>query len=694
MKKIAVYFLIGLFLLFALVLSCKDKPTPPVPPEIIIADNVVVIEEEGTVTLESIDSTTFTYSFVGDQPDIETGDILVGDEYGGYFRKASSITSQGNQLIIETEDAALVEAILQGSFQITDTLDWNSVNLSGDGNKQGKIKGGDGIELLPNGTIEFSNLQIFSDDYLDISISEGSLSFTPAIDIGGDIDFPGILGEFHALATGTVDVYADFYSISSRDYTISNEITIPGAQYEFGPFHIMIGFVPLWYSYELSLVAGFYYSSGAALETQHGFRNIASLTVGARYEDGDWDAVFDPRLELTDREVIWDKSDNVTLKCYIKPTLTMRFYSFLGPYLDAGPFLTLNGEVNYPQWQYDLNAGLESSLGFNVRFLSFELDAFNTVLYADSVTIASESGSAPSNSPPNPPSNPSPADNSEDQSVNTVLSWSCSDPDSGDVLSYDVNFGTSSSPPLVNSNQSQTTYDPGELNNGTQYFWQIAAKDNHQHETDGPLWVFTTVVEESTGTVTDIDGNTYQTVRIGDQWWMAENLKVTHYRNGNPIPIETADIPWRNLTTGAYCNYNNDVNNVAVYGRLYNWYAVNDVRNIAPEGWHVPSDAEWQTLVDYLGGNAIAGGKMKETGTTHWNSPNTGATNESGFTARAGGNRHIWGWFENFGVQARHWSTTEYIIYAWCNFLAYNHSASVRAYSNKTAGYSVRCVRD
>lgn len=138
-------------------------------------------------------------------------------------------------------------------------------------------------------------------------------------------------------------------------------------------------------------------------------------------------------------------------------------------------------------------------------------------------------------------------------------------------------------------------------------------------------------------TVTDYDGNVYQTVLIGDQCWMMENLKVTHYRNGDPIPHVTDGVTWGNLTSGAYCNYNNDEGNVATYGRLYNWYAVDDSRNIAPAGWHVPSDAEWQTLVDYLGGDAVAGGKMKEAGTTHWASPNTGATNESGFTALPGG---------------------------------------------------------
>ena len=111
------------------------------------------------------------------------------------------------------------------------------------------------------------------------------------------------------------------------------------------------------------------------------------------------------------------------------------------------------------------------------------------------------------------------------------------------------------------------------------------------------------------GTVTDIDGNLYYTVKIGEQWWMLENLRVTHYRNGDAIPNVTDDAEWEGLSTGAYCDYDNDPANVATYGRLYNWYAVGDSRNIAPAGWHVPSDDEWQTLVDYLGGSSVAGGE-------------------------------------------------------------------------------------
>ena len=211
----------------------------------------------------------------------------------------------------------------------------------------------------------------------------------------------------------------------------------------------------------------------------------------------------------------------------------------------------------------------------------------------------------------------------------------------------------------------------------------------------GSATSFTTEEALQTGTVTDIDGNTYQTVKIGDQWWTAENLKVTHYRNGDAIPNVTDNTEWSNLTTGAYCNYDNDDNNADTYGSLYNWYAVNDRRNIAPEGWHVPSDAEWQILIDYLGGEGVAGGKMKATGTTIWNSPNTGATNESGFSALPGGYRHDDEGYYNMCYDTYFWSSSGSSSRdAWYRNLDYDYSGVYRNYDYKRYGFSVRCVRD
>ena len=195
------------------------------------------------------------------------------------------------------------------------------------------------------------------------------------------------------------------------------------------------------------------------------------------------------------------------------------------------------------------------------------------------------------------------------------------------------------------------------------------------------------------GPITDIDGNIYQTVAIGNQWWMAENLKVTHYRNGDAIPNVIDNAMWYGLTTGAYCEYDNDVNNVATYGRLYNWYAVNDSRNIAPEGWHVPSNAEWQALIDYLGGDYS---KMKEAGESHWSDGCGGGTNESGFTALPGGERHAW--YENYldmGYGAHFWSSTNLDNYKACYRIVActTYESSVGA-ARMQAGFSVRCVKD
>jgi len=159
---------------------------------------------------------------------------------------------------------------------------------------------------------------------------------------------------------------------------------------------------------------------------------------------------------------------------------------------------------------------------------------------------------------------------------------------------------------------------------------------------------FTTLFCPST--VTGNDGNVYQVVRIGNQCWMAENLRTTRYANGDAIPQVTGNSTWSSLSTGAWCWYDNDNQYENPYGKLYNWHAVADSRNICPAGWHVPTDAEWDALANFLGGSNVAGGKMKATGTAHWNSPNTDATNSSGFTGLPGGYRYYYGYFYSVGA--------------------------------------------
>jgi uncharacterized protein (TIGR02145 family) len=195
-------------------------------------------------------------------------------------------------------------------------------------------------------------------------------------------------------------------------------------------------------------------------------------------------------------------------------------------------------------------------------------------------------------------------------------------------------------------------------------------------------------------TVTDIDGNVYNTVTIGTQVWMKENLKVTKYRNGDAIGTTTGGIP--NDSSSKYqWAYDGNESNATIYGRLYTGYAATDTRGICPTGWHVPTDAEWTTLIDYLGGSGVAGGKMKEAGTTHWNSPNTGADNSSGFTGLPGGTRFNDGTFYYMGYLGYWWSATDYdATRTWTSGLYSPNSAVNRDPIDKDRGFSVRCVGD
>jgi uncharacterized protein (TIGR02145 family) len=205
------------------------------------------------------------------------------------------------------------------------------------------------------------------------------------------------------------------------------------------------------------------------------------------------------------------------------------------------------------------------------------------------------------------------------------------------------------------------------------------------------------IIKGQSQTVTDIDGNVYNTVTIGTQVWLKENLKTTHFNNGDSIPFVTYLHLWEFLTTPAYCNYFNDSNNVSTYGRLYNWNTVNDNRNMCPIGWHVPADTEWTILVNYLGGYSIAGGKMKEPDTIHWWSPNIGASNYSGFTGLPGGyiNSHTGGMFVNKRLSGYFWSSTGCDTCGYWSRILFNFTPEIhRIGLQYTDGLSVRCLSD
>jgi len=206
--------------------------------------------------------------------------------------------------------------------------------------------------------------------------------------------------------------------------------------------------------------------------------------------------------------------------------------------------------------------------------------------------------------------------------------------------------------------------------------WAYATNDNGSGY--GNVVSFSTIGT----TITDIDGNEYKTVMIGTQVWMAENLRTTRFNDGNDIPLVTNNVDWYYLSTPGFCWYNNDESTYkSTYGALYNGYA----KNICPPGWHQPNSSDWEILCDYLGGDSIAGGKLKQTGTEFWNSPNSGATNETGFTALPGGYR------SNSGV----FYYAQYGGIWYPGYSMSNNDTKIRSFNyGYNNGLSVRCVRN
>ena len=266
------------------------------------------------------------------------------------------------------------------------------------------------------------------------------------------------------------------------------------------------------------------------------------------------------------------------------------------------------------------------------------------------------------------------------------------------ITARGVCWGTNSNPTTANSKTTDgigtgnyTSVLTGLQPNITYYVRAYAtnangtAYGNEQH--------FVTQALSET-TVTDIDGNVYDVVTIGSQTWMKENLKVTRYSNGEPISSGLNDATWKAATTGAFSIYNNDAGNNNVYGKLYNWYAGVDSRKIAPPGWHVPSRQEWETLTNFLGGLSVAGGQIKESGLVHWATPNTGATNSSGFTGLPTGSRLNTGAFDFIGSGGYWWTITEDSAEADAILLKNDVAEAIIVTGSKQNGAAIRCIKD
>jgi len=268
------------------------------------------------------------------------------------------------------------------------------------------------------------------------------------------------------------------------------------------------------------------------------------------------------------------------------------------------------------------------------------------------------------------------------------------------VIARGVCWSTNQNPTIADNytvNGTGTAGYPSELNllDPVHTYFVRAYATNSMGTSYGNQVSFTTPEYPNCGTVTDIDGNVYQTVTIGAQCWLRENLKTTKYRDGTAIPLVADSLAWSNLSTPGYCWYNNDAAaNKNTYGALYNWYVVSTGK-LCPTGWHVPDRSDCDILSSYLGDKIGDGGALKEKGLSHWLSPNLGATNVTGFTALPGGRRDYWGTFLYLGYYCNWWSSKEYSpSMAGFRLLTRFTSNEFGDYYDKRHAFSVRCLKD
>ncbi|MFT3909740.1 MAG: fibrobacter succinogenes major paralogous domain-containing protein [Ferruginibacter sp.] len=257
------------------------------------------------------------------------------------------------------------------------------------------------------------------------------------------------------------------------------------------------------------------------------------------------------------------------------------------------------------------------------------------------------------------------------------------------VTERGICYSTSSSPTTANNKISNgngegtySTIVPGLSPTSTYYARAYAIND------------IGTVYGNEINFTTEAD---LESVQIGTQVWTAKNLNVDYFKNGEFIPNVQENVFWAQLNSASGCWWQNNLSYGVQYGKLYNWYAVIDPRGLAPEGWHIPTETEWNTLINYLGGTTVAGGKLKEAGNSHWQAPNTGADNSSGFTGLPGSCRNgdFTGEFPySIGEDGLWWSATEISNQAKCFLLSKDNASIFNALSNKQSGFAIRCVKD
>lgn len=690
---------ISLLAVLTIVAGCKkDNQKPPVdsgPVE--IWENVHVINSN-TIQLDTVasdfNSGTYVFTASGTPPTINVSDVIVGSTGEGYIRIVNSVSVSGNTITLQTSQGRMEDVFKSGEFNFTGNLD-------------DMTPGKNGSVATSGFSYSVNNHMLYNQGPLQMELLSGTINLDPEWYFDFGFNESGIT-KFELSTTGsTFSADAEVKATASQAVSLITGSDVLTTMVKHQVY--LVGEVPVVLTYKLKWVADYSATVAAAVTSTANVTTTSPLEVGVKYSDQQWQGIYNITPATT--VLVTQPAGNVsaTINYAWRPELTVSIYGLEGPYANIlAPTTEIKGTVASPSLDWDIKADawLKTSLGANVTILGYTIASYGPQVWeTDKLTyrkpdkierVGGDNQQGPANA-------------ALPQPIKVKITDSEGYAQSGVPVYFNVTAGGGSINPtsiLTDANGiAEATWILGPQQIGLQYAEASAKFGDGSFVNQAPI-DFAAVVSETgiPSTVTDIDGNVYQTVVIGSQTWMTENLRTSHYASGDAIINVTDSIEWTGLTSGAWAHYNNDSQYEIPYGKLYNHYAVVDQRNVCPTGWHVPTDAEWTEMLTLLdpftcgtcvgGSHSNAGAMMRTTGTTLWPWPNSSATNSSGFSAVPGGFRPgSDGSFWNLGTQGYWWSSSVAGSSAWSRCVRETNDVPRQNYQ-LDYGLSVRCVQD
>ncbi len=647
-------------------------------------DNTIVVMDTVLVEIlpDSLEQAGGVYSYLtssGD-PGIMAGDIIVGTTGYGYLRFVEYAIVSDTNLVLHTSQATLDDLFDDASFSFdlaNDSLDERSTGL--------------------NHTFEQTTL--LQDGPLTLTLESGSLGMTG--DWHGDLEYSilnGLNYFYYGTNNGLLDVNFNINLNATQQVSlIEDSIQFPSFEM---PYLVYVGNIPVNITLEADLIAKYSVELSAGVDYNFNYTSSLALITGITYSNGEWSNGFDlvPSQSLSVPSPTGQVQASFNFS--IVPKLRMKIYSVAVPYIHPSAHLDVIGSLALTGNDWDITAeayaGVE--MGLNFEILGDTLPLFTPIIaetpilevYKTPYIIEMVSG----NNQVGIPGEQLP----EPARFRVLDQWGESQENVFVYLQITSGDGLLSADTLITdeNGECEVLWSLGTADTLANSFIARAFDGSSEDLINSPITVFASLENVCDSVFVDPrDGQSYEVVTIGDQCWFAENL-----RYGGEIPQVSGNANWAAIWNNgsptqqpAWCYYDDNAGYDAIYGKLYNWYAVN-TNTLCPIGWHIPSYADWTALIDFLGGESVAGGKMKSI--TGWSPPNTDATNISGFSGLPGGLRlYDFSYFSSVDIGGYWWSSSEIgSNWAWSYVLGYNSDDASVVTPNKNTGQSCRCLRD